>query len=105
MTMARKAWILTIIVLLLFPILQLKAKQTQQSARIQGVVTMGAKTAAIGYVVQIGDNWSYTDIKGHYRLDNVPFGKHTLEIRKRGKLVKQEPIDVNTPVDTCNVTL
>ncbi|MEJ2010075.1 MAG: hypothetical protein P8Z30_18290 [Acidobacteriota bacterium] len=103
--MARKAWIIPFIVLLLAPVFQSQARQTQQSASVQGVVMLGAKTPAMGYVVQIGDNWSYTDIKGHYRIDKVPFGKHMLQVKKRGKVVKQEQIDVNAPVDTCNVTL
>ena len=100
--MTRRICVAVFLALLLLPAFQ---AQAQQKARIQGAVSLQGNSPAKGYVVQVGRYWSYTDLKGHYRIDDVPFGKYSLEVKKKGTVVKRAEIDVREPVVTYNVTL
>lgn len=100
--MTRRICIATVLALLLLPAFP---AQAQQAARIQGTVKLKANTPARGYVVQVGHYWSYTDPKGRYRINDVPYGNYTLVVKRRRKEVWHAKIQVHTKVVTRNVTL
>lgn len=77
----------------------------QQTASVQGRVVLRGGGNAAAFVVEVHQKWSYTDIDGRYRINDVPFGKYTMQIKKEGKVFKEEQIDVNAPVVTHDVSL
>lgn len=100
--MIRRTCIAMVLALLLLPAFQ---AQAQQTAQIHGTVTLKGNTPARGYVVQVGQYWSYTDAKGRYRIDNVPYGEYTLEVKRRRSVVWHAKVQVRGKVITRNVTL
>ena len=100
--MTKKICIAAILALLLVPAFQ---AQAQQTAKVQGTVTVQGNTPAKGYVVMVGRYWSYTDENGHYLINGVPYGDYTLEVKQKGKVVKKETIKVQAAVVTENVSV
>ena len=64
-------------------------------ATITGRIVYSNGAAAAGMVVQVSQVWAYTDVRGYYRLNDVPFGGQRLEVRVRDRILKATRIDVN----------
>jgi len=67
------------------------------AATIIGEVIKNNGRPVIRAVVKIGDEFTYTDVQGRFRLKNIPFGKHTLTISKKGQLLKTRTIEIDKP--------
>jgi hypothetical protein len=64
-------------------------------ATITGRITYGNGAPAAGIVVQVSYAWAYTDVRGYYRLNDVPFGDQRMEIRYGDRVLKAIRIAVN----------
>jgi hypothetical protein len=64
-------------------------------ATITGRITYGNGAPAAGIVVQVSYAWAYTDVRGYYRLNDVPFGDQRMEIRYGDRILKAIRIAVN----------
>ncbi len=76
-----------------------------QTAKLLGVINHIDNRPAINVTVVVAGRVSFTDISGQYRIDNLPFGFHTIQIKIGGQLVKQENIEVNSPTLTKNIQI
>src|SRR6266571_4432559 len=65
-----------------------------QSATVSGIITHRNRTPAVNYLVTIGNEARYTDIRGRYRMDGVRPGHYKLRILKDGRLVRDADVDV-----------
>ena len=64
-------------------------------ATITGRIMYGNGAPAAGIVVQVAHAWAYTDVRGYYRLSDVPFGDQQMEIRYGDRILKAVRIAVN----------
>lgn len=62
-----------------------------------GKITHKDGSPAVKVSVAIGDKFSYTDIRGNYRIKNVPFGRHNIQIKSKDKILKEEEIHIDKP--------
>ncbi len=60
-----------------------------------GRITFSNGAPAASVVVQVSHVWTYTDVRGYYRLDGVPFGGQQMEIRYGSRVLKVIRIMVN----------
>jgi hypothetical protein len=74
-----------------------------QTATVSGLVTHRNKTPAVNYLVSIGGEARYTDIRGRYRMDGVRPGHYRLRIMKDGRVVRDVEVDVRGPAQTLNL--
>ena len=84
-------------------IIWLVALLQAQTAMVSGVVTHRNKTPAVNYLVSIGTEARYTDIRGRYRIDGVRPGHYKLRILKDGRPVRDAEVDVRGPALTFNL--
>lgn len=66
------------------------------TATVTGTIThaAGQKKPAINVAVIIASKVSYTDVKGRYRIKDVPFGRQLLTLKKNGKVLKEVSLNV-----------
>ena len=73
-----------------------------QTAIVTGVVMRRNNTPAVNYLVAIGPQARYTDVRGRYRIDGLRPGRYKLRITKDGRLVRDGDVDVRGPAMTLN---
>ena len=73
-----------------------------QTTIVTGLVTRRNKTPAVNYLVAIGAQARYTDVRGRYRIDGIRPGRYKLRITKDGRLVRDGDVDVRGPAMTLN---
>lgn len=93
-----------LMVMLLFGFVMVSSIYAQQ-ATVMGKVTRSDGTPLIKAVVAIGEKYSYTDVKGRYRIKAVPFGVHTIQIKQGDQVLKEEKIKINQDQVTLDVTV
>lgn len=77
----------------------------RQSARVQGQVMLSNHRPAVSYVVKVDGKWSYTDTRGVYVVDGVPYGKQHITITKRGTIQGHDVVEVHEPVVNHDIAL
>jgi hypothetical protein len=73
-----------------------------QTAIVTGVVVHRNNTPAVNYLVAIGAQARYTDVRGRYRIDGLRPGRYKLRIMTDGRLVRDGDVDVRGPAMTLN---
>ncbi len=84
-----------IVVIVLFSFTALSPVWANEQGRIYGTITKKSGKPVRKALVRIGYHFSFTDSKGSYRIKNVPFGKHTMIIKKKNKILKKIKIMVD----------
>lgn len=65
------------------------------TATVMGKITAEDNKPLVKVIVSIGDKFKITDIKGRYRIKNIPYGSHTMQIKRKGEVLKEVEIEVN----------
>jgi hypothetical protein len=74
-----------------------------QSATVSGVIVHRNNTPAVNYLVSIGSEARYTDVRGRYRIDGVRLGRYKVRIMREGRLIREADLDVRTAAVTFNL--
>lgn len=77
-----------------------------QTGNIRGKITIGSKEAVAGAVVLIKalNKQTFSDEKGNYVIEKVPYGKYVLEIGSMEIVAKKVETTVNKPEILLNIT-
>ncbi len=75
-----------------------------QTATVSGTITQNG-APAVDLRVSIGDKFSFTDVRGRYRIADVPFGTHTMRIARGGTVLTEVTVNVNQANVTVDVAL
>jgi hypothetical protein len=76
-----------------------------QTAVVSGTVAYRNGNPAVNVTVSIAGRASLTDVRGRYRVPDVPFGRQTLRILQNRKVLKELVVNVNAAAVTHNETL
>jgi len=68
-----------------------------QTAMVSGTITRRNGEAAVNITVTIGGRHRLTDVRGRYRLPDVPYGRQTLEISEGKRILFRTSIEVKGP--------
>lgn len=102
--MSKRSLLLAFSLLVFMAALDLAAQT--QTATVTGQITHTDNQPAAGLVVSVGDKFGFTDVRGAYRIRDVPFGRHTMQIKaKDQRVLKEVPLVVGQSVVQCNVRL
>lgn len=63
-----------------------------QTATVTGSVFYKNMRPAANCTVSIADKFAFTDVRGRFRISNVPFGEHTLQITRNRKKLKEQKV-------------
>ena len=74
-----------------------------QTATVMGRVTDRTNRPVMKATVSIDAKFAFTDLKGRYRIKDVPFGRHTLQIKKGGRVLHEAPVEINEIREIMNV--
>lgn len=72
---------------------------------ITGKVTNSEGKPVVKRVVGAGGEYDFTDLKGNYRLDKVPYGTHILAVVSKGDTLRQIRVHVDTTHLHINISL
>ncbi len=70
---------------------------SQNRATVYGRIQWGNGRPVVKAVVQIGEQYDYTDVDGRYRLKGVPYGRHKFRIYYNRRLRREFDLRVNAP--------
>ena len=68
-----------------------------QAATVFGEVFYRNGQPAVNLTVSVGRKFAFTDVKGRYRIPDVPFGEQILLISRQGKKLKQLRVVIQKP--------
>lgn len=85
----RLGWIL--ILLLAMTTLSVYA----QSSQVIGDVYRRDGKPAINYTVSLAGKYAFTDVRGRFRIPDVPFGQYKVQVSKDKRVLVSMPITVN----------
>lgn len=83
------------IVLRLVFVLFLSVAAWAQNAEVVGEVHNSNMSPAVNCTVSIGSKFAFTDVRGRFRIINVPFGQYTVQVKKDDHVIKQELVNIN----------
>ncbi len=66
-----------------------------ESAVVMGAVTYRNRAPASNITVSIGGKFAFTDVRGRYRIDGVPFGQQTMRFTRQGKVLKEVRLEIH----------
>lgn len=74
-----------------------------QTATVMGRVTDRTNKPVVKATVSIGEKFAFTDLNGRYRIKDVLFGRFTLRIKKKGRVLHEALVEINQAQKTMNV--
>jgi len=72
---------------------------------VMGRITHENGKPAVKVIVSVSDKFTYTDIKGRYRIKGVLTGNQTLTVKKGDSVLKEVSIDINKPLMRVNAVI
>jgi hypothetical protein len=66
-----------------------------QSAVVTGTVVYRNAQPAVNCTVVLGGRFAFVDVRGRFRILNVPFGTYTLQVQRQGKTLRQIRVTIN----------
>jgi hypothetical protein len=91
MIRTRVGWIM--IALLLLSAASLLA----QNSQVTGQVLRKNGRPAVNHTVSLADKFAFTDVKGRFRIQDVPFGEHDLRVSRDKKVIKEIKVKISQP--------
>lgn len=89
----RKTAVVALLALLLVPTIGAFA----QTAVVTGEVVYKNARPAVNCTVLLGGRFAFVDVRGRFRLLNVPFGTYLLQVQRQGQKLKQIRVTINQP--------
>ncbi len=68
-----------------------------QTAQVTGEVFYSRNRPATNLTVSVGGRFAFTDVKGRFRIANVPFGEHKLQVSRKGSKLKEIRVVIRQP--------
>ena len=68
-----------------------------QTATVFGEVFDKNGQPAVNLTVSVGRRFAFTDVRGRYRMPDVPLGEYILRISRQGKELKQLKVVIQKP--------
>jgi hypothetical protein len=89
----RKTAVVALLALFLVPTIGAFA----QTAVVTGEVVYKNARPAVNCTVLLGGKFAFVDVRGRFRIFNVPFGTYTLQVKRQGQKLKEMRITINQP--------
>lgn len=72
-----------------------------QTATVTGKISDGRGRPLANLTVSVAGKISFTDIRGVYRIRNVPWGSQVkMQIKKSGKIIRNTTVDIRAALIT-----
>ncbi len=71
-----------------------------ETATVVGTITLPDGKAVVNVVVKIAGKYDFTDVVGKYNIRDVPLGVQTMQIIRKGTVLKEIEINVNSTLIT-----
>jgi hypothetical protein len=68
-----------------------------QTSQVTGEVLGKDGHPAVNYTVSLVDKFAFTDVKGRFRIHDVPYGEQDLPISRDKKVVKEMRVKISQP--------
>lgn len=65
---------------------------------VMGRITHEDGRPASRVIVSVGDKFTYTDVRGRYRIRGLPTGEQELVIKRWDGTIKELPINIDRPL-------
>src|SRR3974390_2741426 len=68
-----------------------------QTAQVTGEVLRKDGHPAVNYTVSIADKFAFTDVRGRFRVLDVPYGEHDLRVTRDKRVIKEIKVKISQP--------
>ena len=76
------------------------APSPAQTSQVTGEVLRKDGHPAVNYTVSLADKFAFTDVKGRFRVLNVPYGEHELRVSRDKRVIKELKVKISQPYTT-----
>jgi hypothetical protein len=91
MTRTRVGWIMIALFVLS------AASVLAQSSHVTGEVLFKDGRPAVNHTVSLADKFAFTDVKGRFRIRDVPYGEYDLRVSRNKKVNKEMKVKISQP--------